>query len=105
LEDVVLITNVTSNIIIYNFAGNLKGGTIISQVLTLDYDTTSMADADDLQILLDIGEPTKDLNLSVDKNITQNPTPSYFQDVVPLISAEQNMTTSFADVGFEIPCA
>ena len=66
-----------------------------SQVLTLDYDTTSMDDADDLQILLDIGEPTKDLNLSVDKSIIQNPTPSYYQDVVPLISSAQNMTASF----------
>lgn len=53
LESVLLITNVTDNIIIYNFAAVGKGGTVATNVLTLDYDTTSMDDADDLQIFYD----------------------------------------------------
>lgn len=48
LERVLLITNVTTNTIIYNFAAT--GGTVAGNVLTLDYDTTAMADTDDLSI-------------------------------------------------------
>jgi len=53
LESVMLITNVTDNIIIYNFADPTKGGTVAADTLTLTYDTTSMADGDDLQIWYD----------------------------------------------------
>jgi len=55
LEQVLLITNVTDQIIIYNFADTAKGGTVTgaSAVLTLEHDTTSMADGDDLQIWYD----------------------------------------------------
>lgn len=56
LESLLLITNVTDNIIIYNFAGTGKGATISGNVLTLDYDTTSMSDSDDLQVFIDDGE-------------------------------------------------
>ena len=48
LDQILLITNVTDNTIIYNFAA--KGGTLITSVLTLDYDTTSMNDTDEFQI-------------------------------------------------------
>lgn len=58
LENVLLITNVTDGIIIYNFAEAAKGATIASGVLTLDYDTTSMDDADRLQIWYDDGVAT-----------------------------------------------
>lgn len=50
LDSVLLITNVTDNIIIYNFANPSLGGSVATNVLTLDYDTTSMSDTDDLQI-------------------------------------------------------
>jgi hypothetical protein len=53
LERVLLITNTTDNIIIYNFASAAKGGTVATNVLTLTHDTTSMDDADDLQIYYD----------------------------------------------------
>jgi hypothetical protein len=56
LESLLLITNVTDNIIIYNFAGQGKGANISNNVLTLDYDTTSMSDSDDLQIFIDNNE-------------------------------------------------
>lgn len=56
LESVLLITNVTDNLIIYNFAVSGKGGTVSGNVLTLVYDTTAMADTDDLQIFYDDGE-------------------------------------------------
>jgi len=50
LEDLLLITNVTDNVIIYNFADPTKGGTISNNVLTLTYNTTGMSNTDKLQI-------------------------------------------------------
>lgn len=53
LSQLLIITNVSTNTIIYNFADPNTGGTITNNVLTLDYDTTSMNDSDSLQIFLD----------------------------------------------------
>jgi hypothetical protein len=53
LEKVLIITNVTDNIIIYNFANPQFGGTISNNVLTLNYDTTSMSNSDALQIFIE----------------------------------------------------
>ncbi|HNG68658.1 MAG TPA: hypothetical protein PLP63_06925, partial [Saprospiraceae bacterium] len=50
IENVLLITNLVDNIIIYNFADPTKGGTVAGNVLTLTYDTTAMSDTDQLQI-------------------------------------------------------
>jgi len=52
-ERLLLITNVTDNIILYNFANPLAGGTIAGNIITLTYDTTGMSDGDDLQIYYD----------------------------------------------------
>jgi len=51
LDSVRVITNVTDNILIYNFVQKGRGGTVLTNVLTLEYDVTSMDDADDLQIV------------------------------------------------------
>lgn len=53
LDSVLLITNVTDNVIIYNFAGAGKGGTVSGNVLTLEFDTTTMSNGDSLQIYYD----------------------------------------------------
>lgn len=53
LDQILLITNVTDNIIIYNFADPAAGGTLAGNVLTLTYDTTTMSDSDRLQIFID----------------------------------------------------
>lgn len=53
LSQLLLITNVTTNTIIYNFADPNTGGTITNNVLTLDYDTALMNDSDSLQVFLD----------------------------------------------------
>lgn len=53
LDGVLLITNVTSNIIIYNFADPNLGGTISGNILTLDYNTSAMSNSDKLQIYYD----------------------------------------------------
>jgi hypothetical protein len=56
LEGVLLITNVSINEIIYNFAEPTKGGTISGNQLTLTYDTTAMSGSDKLQIFYENGE-------------------------------------------------
>lgn len=54
IKNVLLITNVTDNILIYNFASPAHGGTVTSNVLTLKYNTESMSNTDDLQIFYDV---------------------------------------------------
>lgn len=56
LENFLLITNVKTNAIIYNFAVPEQGGTLAGNVLTLKFDTSSMDDADPLQIFIDSDE-------------------------------------------------
>lgn len=53
LSRIALITNVEGNVLIYNFAGLGIGGSVSGNVLTLDYDTSSMANTDKLQIVYD----------------------------------------------------
>ena len=53
LEQVLLITNVTDGIIIYNFSNPAMGGTLTNGVLTLEYNTTTMDDTDSLQIYIE----------------------------------------------------
>jgi hypothetical protein len=50
LDTLLVITNVTDNIIIYNFAASTKGGTMSGSTLTLTYDTSTMSATDTLQI-------------------------------------------------------
>lgn len=57
LEQILIITNVTDNVIIYNFACGDIWGTILLNVITLDYDTTTMEDTDNLQIFIDYTSP------------------------------------------------
>jgi len=55
LANILLITNVTANTIIYNFASSTTGAvSFVNNVLTLDYDTTSMNATDALQIYIDV---------------------------------------------------
>lgn len=53
LDQILLITNVTRNTIIYNFADPAAGGTLAGNVLTLGYNTTTMSDSDRLQIFIE----------------------------------------------------
>lgn len=55
LDGLQLITNVTDNTIIYNFAAPTLGATVSDNVITLAYDTTSMTDTDSIQIIYDSG--------------------------------------------------
>jgi len=64
LDSVLIITNVTDNLPIYNFTQGVQlpeypdglGGTVSGNVLTLHYDTSAMSDGDSLQIFYDDGD-------------------------------------------------
>jgi len=53
IESLLLVTNVATNTIIYNFADPAKGATAAGNVVTLDFNTTSMSGTDALQIYYD----------------------------------------------------
>ena len=62
LDRLLLITNVSSNTIIYQFNSAALGGTAAGNILTLTYNTGSMNNADKLQIIYDCaaGDPIYD---------------------------------------------
>lgn len=76
---ILLITNTTDNIIIYNFASSTLNGTVSQNVLTLTYDTSSMSDGDSIQIYYDdpneniatTGEKDRITSFVVDKEMHQ----------------------------------
>jgi hypothetical protein len=65
LRKLILITNVTDGTIIYNFADAGAGGSVQyneltdETTITLAYNTTTMSDSDELQILIEDGQDTK----------------------------------------------
>ena len=81
LDSVLLITNVSTNEIIYNFANPTQGGTVNGNQLTLIYDTTSMLDSHDLQIYYDINlTPSSDEAVILLRRIAQALIPIATQD-------------------------
>lgn len=56
LDQILLITNVTRNKIIYNFATPALGGSMSGKVLTLNADLALMDSGDILQIYVDVAE-------------------------------------------------
>jgi hypothetical protein len=82
LNQVLIITNVTDNVIIYNFADAAKGGAVVNNVLTLTFDTTTMSDTDSLQIFLDLyGTPSTDDSVVLLRRLIQLLTPIGVQDI------------------------
>ena len=67
LDSILLITNVTyQNTIIYNFASSTLGGTVATNVLTLTYNTSAMANTDKLQIFYEDDAKT----MATNENLT-----------------------------------
>lgn len=59
LSRLMLITNVTTNTIIYNFADSTLGGVVSGNAITLTYSTTAMHSGDELMIIYDEQEQDK----------------------------------------------
>ena len=69
LEQITIITNVVDNILIYQFNESTLGGTLLNNVLTLDYNTTTMDANDNLQIWVEI-EDVSDLLIGLTYQIS-----------------------------------
>ena len=61
LGQLLLITNVTRNIMLYNFADPTLGATLTGDVITLNYNTVAMSSTDVLQIFLEVDDQTTEL--------------------------------------------
>jgi len=89
---VLSIINVTDQEIIYSPADVDKGATIASNVITLEYDTTSMDDADDLQIYMQYNN-SQDYSLNQQKVGVQNPEWAHYTSTEHIID-EANVAAS-----------
>jgi hypothetical protein len=83
LDAILLITNVTDGLILYNFADPTKGGTVLSNVLTLVYDTSAMSNTDKLLIYYDDSttELATDESIKLLRTIAKLLEPSSIQDI------------------------
>lgn len=61
LEEVLLITNVTTGDMIYNFADKLRGGTLLGNTITLNFNTLTMSNSDRLQIFIESDQHQNDV--------------------------------------------
>jgi len=68
LNQILLITNTTRNVIIYNFADPTVGGSISGNTLTLKADTSTMSSGDALQIFIDDFSIPSDQNSQLTTN-------------------------------------
>ena len=100
IERVLLITNVTDNIIIYNFANTALGGTAATNVLTLTYDTATMSDTDKLQIFYDDAATNQGISGTVTANLsaTDNAVLDTIDAAIDSMSAKFASGTVIGDV-------
>lgn len=107
LSNILLITNVTANTIIYNFADSTKGAVSFNNnVLTLDYDTSAMANSDVLQIFLDVPsneESLHDLLRRMNKLLESNATVDVYQRQKVVIEAVGNSRGTPTEVAATVP--
>ena len=68
LSEILLITNVTDGTTIYNFACEGQTGTVLGNVLTLNYDTSEMSNTDELLIILVRADNSEALALEIELN-------------------------------------
>ena len=107
LSNILLITNVTANTIIYNFADSASGAVSFNNnIMTLDYDTSAMANTDVLQIFLDLPsneESLHDLLRRMNKLLESNATVDIYQRQKVVIDGIGNSRGTPTDVAASIP--
>ena len=107
LSNILLITNVTRNTIIYNFADSASGAaSFTNNVLTLDYDTTSQSNGDVLQIFLDIEskeESLHDLLRRMNKLLESNAVVDLLQRQRVTIDAIRSSATAVTELAATMP--
>jgi len=91
LAGIQLIVNVTDQIIIYNFADASKGGTLATDTLTLEYDTTSMSDTDELMILVEDGVAAQTVSGTVTANLAAGTNNIGDVDILSIAAGDNNI--------------
>jgi hypothetical protein len=103
LESILLVTNVTDNIIIYDFQNPNKKGTVSTNVLALQYDTTGMDDSDSIQIHYDDGFCNRDINIHADYKSPYNFTATYSSaNTITLSNLDFSIIDSSQIVGIKV---
>jgi len=107
LQNILLITNTTANTIIYNFADSTSGAvSFTNNVLTLDYDTTSMSSSDKLQIYVDVPayeESLHDLLRRMNKLLESNAVVDIYQRQRVVLDGIGNSRGTPTEVGTTVP--
>ena len=107
LSNILLITNVTANTIIYNFADSTSGAVSFNNnILTLDYDTSAMANTDVLQIFLDLPsneESLHDLLRRMNKILESNATVDIYQRQRVVLDAIGNNRSTATEITTTVP--
>jgi hypothetical protein len=106
LANILLVTNVTANTIIYNFADSTNGATsFANNVLTLDHNTTSMNSTDVLQIYLDLAgeESLHDLLRRMNKLLESNAVVDIYQRQRVVLDGIGNSRGTPTEVGTTVP--
>ena len=107
LANILLITNTTANTIIYNFADPTSGAVSFNNnVLTLDYNTTSMNASDVLQIYVDVEsyeESLQALLRRMNKLLESNAVVDLQQRQRVTIDAIRSSATATSDLAGSIP--
>jgi hypothetical protein len=107
LANILLVTNVTQNTIIYNFADATTGAVSFNNnVLTLDYNTSSMSASDVLQIFLDLEsyeESLQALLRRMNKLLESNAVVDLQQRQRLTIDAIRNSATATVDLAGTLP--
>ena len=100
LEEVLIITNKTSGSIIYNSTNSEKGGSILDNILSLDFDTTSMSNDDILQIFIHYNN-SQDFNLGALNVINRNPEWDHYLPVEHISVTNGSPNTYFIGIDME----
>ena len=107
LANILLITNITANTIIYNFADPTSGAVSFNNnVLTLDYNTTSMNASDVLQIYVDVEsyeESLQTLLRRMNKLLESNAVVDLQQRQRLTIDAIRSSATATSDLAGTLP--
>lgn len=107
LANILLITNTTANTIIYNFADPTSGAVSFNNnVLTLDYNTTTMNASDFLQIYVDVEsyeESLQTLLRRMNKLLESNAVVDLQQRQRLTIDALRNSATTTVDLAGTMP--
>jgi len=110
LDNLLIITNVTTNTIIYNFSDPAKGGVLSGNVLTLTFGTTAMSNTDTLQIFADVDDQNTGLlqriynmltsPVGYDKSLQRNRVSAVLESgTVTAVTTVTNLTNINGNIG------